>query len=126
MTTFGELLDTGEFYDGTVCSVCLMGIASGDWPAIGDGSGWDADRDSAADVNLGAYDVTVGHVHIGEWADTNCWHFGTECGDDCDCERTEFSSRGCSVCGTYLSGYRHDVIMVNRADLTNQSTETGN
>jgi len=111
MTTFGELLDTGRYHNGVVCVDCLMGIANGDWPTV---------------ANLGAYDVTVGHLHIGEWADASCWHYGAECGDDCSCEETEFSSRGCSVCGTYLAGYRHAAIMVNRDDLTNQPTETGN
>ena len=119
MATYGELLDAGRYHNGSVCVDCLMGIANGDWPTIGEGD-WDADRDTTADANLGAYDVTLGHLHFGEYADASCFHFGTECGDDCEGERSEFSARGCSVCGTYLAGYRHDVIMVNRADLTNQ------
>ena len=121
MATYGEPLDAGRYHNGSVCVDCLMGITYGDWPAIGEAD-WDDDRERTADANLGTYDVTVGHMHIGEWADTSCWHYGTECGDDCSCERTEFSSRDCSVCGTYLAGYRHDVIMVNRNDLTNQPT----
>lgn len=117
MATYSELLAAGRFYDGAVCADCLMGIANDDWPAVGD-SGWDDDRDATAGANLGAYDVTLGHMHDGKYADTSCFHYGAECDDDCSCEADEFSWRGCSVCGTYLAGYRHDVIMIKHDDLT--------
>ncbi len=117
MATFGELLDSGNFVASVACDDCTMGLANGGWPSAEDSAEWTPDRENTVDVTLAEYDVTLGHIHSGEWA-TGCWHAGTGCADDCDCERTEFSRRDCGVCGSRFDGYRHDVIMVRWDALT--------
>lgn len=117
MATFGQLLDSGNFVASVACDDCTMGLASAGWPSADESADWTPEREITVDATLAEYDVTLGHMHSGPYSD--CWHAGTDCADDCDCERTVFSRRDCGVCGARLEGYRHDVIMVKKEDLNN-------
>lgn len=110
---FSEALDTGNFIAGSVCVDCLFGIANGEWPTVGEN--WTQAQQDSSDSVLAAYDVTLGHLHSGEWS--NCHHKDEPCEEDCECEQTTFSSARCDVCRSTLSGSRDDVIMVNKEDL---------
>lgn len=113
MATFGQLL-----VSSVACDDCVMGLANAEWPSTDESADWTPERENTVDATLAEYDVTLGHIHSGEWS-SDCWHADTECADDCDCERTEFSTRDCGVCGSRWHGYRHDVIMVKWEDLNN-------
>lgn len=111
MATYGELLDRGDFVATSVCADCLM-IADGYGSEIDYRSpDWTLERIATMQRNLRRYDVTVGHVHSGEWA-SRCYHAGEDCADDCNCTYSEFSWSRCGLCDTGLGGSRHDVIMV--------------
>lgn len=113
MSTFGDLLDAGQFVAGQMCDDCLYGVEYDQWPSD---SHWNAARDEKARSTLSTYQVTRGHLHDGPYA-ADCSHAGTACEDDCGCERTTMSRSTCSVCGNSKDGYRHDIIMVAHADL---------
>lgn len=116
MATYGELLAAGRFYAGSVCVDCLMGLANGDWPDDTEPD-WTSERRNNVGATLEQCDITLGHIHSGEYAG-RCWHAGEICADDCNCEQSEFSWSSCSVCGSGLGGYRHDVIMISYDDLS--------
>lgn len=102
---FAEALKTGQFNVGKVCQDCTMVLVNGD------GSGNDSEWDEAKyDATCATYSLTPGHPHDAEWHDC---HEG-RCEDDCDCERTEFSTSECDVCGSRLHGERHDFLMIER------------
>lgn len=111
MSTFGDLLNAGQFVDGAVCTDCLHGVMYDRWT-----SDWTSARDDKAHATLSTYQVTVGHQHAGPYS--SCSHAGTPCEDDCSCERDPFSRITCSVCGDSQAGERHDVTLVKYADLT--------
>lgn len=111
MSTFAELLDAGQFVDGTVCTDCLYGVTYDQWPAD-----WPSERTNTARSIMSTYRVTVGHQHAGTYS--SCSHAGAPCEDDCNCERDPFSHNTCSVCGTAQAGERQDVTLVKHSDLT--------
>lgn len=118
---FGHVLNTtGEFVAASICQDCMFGVVNADWPTIGDSDNpdWTQEREDTANRNMARFDITMGHVHIGPWADKNCYHENESCADDCDCAETTFSDSECGVCGTRLAGDRHDAIMVDRATFT--------
>ena len=98
---------TQQHATGHICQDCLMLEANGDMPA------WMSDQerleygDKVANHPNADLEMTLGHLHNSP--DSQCWHAGEPCEDDCDCERTEFSSVDCDMCGSELAGYRHDV-----------------
>lgn len=110
MSTFSEALETGNFVAGSVCVDCLFILANGDWPEVGEN--WTQAQQDAATSTLADYEVSLGHLHSGEWSE--CYHKGEPCGDDCDCEQNTFSYSPCSVCNSTLAGSRDDVTMVAR------------
>ncbi|AGT13257.1 hypothetical protein SEA_MPHALCON_132 [Mycobacterium phage MPhalcon] len=112
---YAEALESGNFHAGSVCVDCLMGLANGDWPTVGEGD-WTQQSEDNANATLAEYDVTLGHLHDGPWS--TCSHAGEDCEEDCDCERTTFAHGNispCSVCNSRLSGSREDVTMVRKA-----------
>ncbi len=115
MGRFGDLLNAGEFVDGTVCTDCLFGVEYGQWPT-GDAD-WTATRAREANAAVSKYQIVLGHLHTGPFASTGCYHSGRECEEDCDCARDTFSRVDCSVCGSGLAGERHDVVMIAYTDL---------
>ncbi|AXQ64486.1 hypothetical protein L3Y19_gp097 [Gordonia phage Neville] len=115
---FAHVLNTtGEFVAARLCQSCLFGVVNGDWPTVEDDDepDWTQEREDSANRNMARFNITMGHVHDGPWADRNCFHRGEPCGDDCDCEETTFSDSECGVCETRLAGDRHDAIMIDRA-----------
>jgi len=112
MSTFGDLLDAGQFVDAAVCTTCLHGTLYDQWPADGE---WTSARAERARATLESYQLTPGHLHAGAFS--NCSHAGSPCPDDCACERSEFSHATCAVCGNTEPGDRHDAILVAHADL---------
>lgn len=92
---------------GSICVDCLMLTANGEMPPdLTESQCHNYVRAIESHPNYGA-EMTLGHLH--DSPDAQCWHAGEECGDDCECERTTFSSRECDVCGSDLAGERHDV-----------------
>ena len=119
LNVFAAVLNsTGEFAYGKVCNTCTYAIANGE-PSFED------KRDQAVvEKNCETYDFTLGHQHVGPWPAMNCFHQGSECEDDCECERTDFAKdQPCDMCGDHLDGYRHDVIMVKRELLSSTMTQ---
>lgn len=118
MNRYAELLNSGEFCNARVCSDCLMVVANAEYPDDDRGD-WTTERQNALEQNLNTYDVTLGHLHTGRWAETSCFHYGEPCpdDDDCPCARTEFSWSRCGLCETTLGGYRHDAILIKNAEL---------
>jgi hypothetical protein len=107
MATFPEIIEQGKYAECKACVDCYMVLVNGD--ASGNSDDW---NEAKYAETCNAYNITAGHFHTGEYS--NCSHAGTECEDDCDCERTEFSWSGCDICGSHLGGTRYDVIMIKR------------
>jgi hypothetical protein len=103
---FAEALDSGNFYQGKACIDCTLALANGE---NGADSEWNL---TAFEATCAEYEVTLGHLHDGEYSE--CAHKGEPCEVDCDCDRTEFSTSACDVCGSTLHGTRFDVIMIKR------------
>lgn len=99
-------MDLSKISTGVVCQDCTILIANGDLPDLPDNELADyvarIEREENSNVS-----VTLGHTH--EIGSNDCYHAGTDCEDDCDCEYVEFSSTRCGYCETTLAGYRHDV-----------------
>lgn len=112
LNTFAAALETGEFISGKLCQDCYFAHANGED---------DRPDQSVIEMNYATYDFTIGHLHSGRWSD--CYHAGTECEDDCDCETTTFSNAECSMCETMLAGSRHDCIMIRRDLLDTKMTQ---
>lgn len=120
MATFSELLDAGTFCSTSICVDCAMVVVNGDYPDDYDGNpcgNWPLARKHTLQRNRARYDVTLGHSHSGNYAETGCFHYGQPCEEDCDCDRTDFSRSRCALCETDLAGTRYDVILIDRAEL---------
>jgi hypothetical protein len=104
---FAEALDTGNFHAGKACVDCYYTLANGE-PSTSHPD-WDV---AQFDRTCAEWDITLGHLHDGEWSD--CVHKGEPCEEDCDCEYDSFSTLACDVCGSTLHGAREDVIMIKR------------
>jgi hypothetical protein len=98
---------TQDHATGRICVDCLMLEANGDWPEWMDADEVAEYRESIDTHPNAGTEMTLGHLH--DSPDSQCWHAGESCDDDCDCEHTEFASGSCDMCGTTLAGYRHDV-----------------
>lgn len=109
-TKYADALDTGNFIAGSVCVDCLFILTNGDWPTVGEN--WTQAQQDAAESVLNDYDVTLGHLHSGEWS--KCFHKDEPCEDDCDCTHTTFSNSRCYLCESTLAGSRDDVTMIAR------------
>lgn len=116
MATYGELMDAGEFFAGTLCPECISMLVNGENTATnGEESDWDAAK---YQETIREWDITRGHVCSGEWADSSCWHEGVECRDIfCNCDFRMHSREECSACGDTKHGERHDVTMIRREHL---------
>ena len=113
---FATALEFGEFVTGSACQDCTAILANGEAENPSDAFDPAEFEQTCAD-----YDTTLGHVHFNEY-DERCWHKGLSCEDDCDCERQEFSSKVCDMCGNQDHGYRHDITMVRRDFLSAKMT----
>lgn len=118
LNVFGAVLSTGEFSYGKACVDCMFQLANGEV----ENDSRTPEQLALAEKNCTAYEFTLGHLHTGEWS-TRCWHTGTECEDDCACERDDFDRTDCAMCGTGLAGYRHDCIMIDRNLLATKMTQ---
>jgi hypothetical protein len=85
---------------GSVCVDCLIGLANGEWPEVGEN--WTDDQETHVREGLARYEFMLGHI-----ADEA--HPGEECDEDRECEHTTFSSSYCDLCNTGLAGSRDDV-----------------
>jgi hypothetical protein len=98
-----------EHATDVVCGDCRALLANGEWPC-------DMTETELADYenriinhpNYG-YEMTLGHLH--DASDSNCWHAGQDCEEDCDCARSDFARSACGMCGTTLVGNREDVTL---------------
>jgi len=106
MNPFTYALKRGDFTAAKFCLDCMIVTVGGD--DSGAPESWD--RATYART-ASTYDITPGHLRAGRL-----------CGEDCDCERDQFSSRPCDGCGTTLYGERGDVILVSRAALRAYAT----
>jgi hypothetical protein len=116
MNAFAKALEEGRFYVGNVCDDCTVTHENSD--GSGNSRDWDGARYSRT---CAEYDLSLGHPHdLPQWF-TDCSHIGERCPDDadCDCERTEFSTSECDLCGTNLHGARHHYVFIKRSDLRN-------
>lgn len=121
LNVFAAVLNTGEFSYGKLCQDCTFVLANGE----SENDERTADQLALAEKNCAAYEFTLGHLHSGEWS-TRCWHSGSECQEDCQCEYDDFSAfvhDGCAMCGTHLAGYRHDAIIIERKLLDTKMTQ---
>lgn len=123
LNVFAAVISTGEFSYGKLCQDCTFVLANGE----SEGDSRTADQLETAEKNCATYEFNLGHLHTNgddRWTDNHiCYHRGTECEDDCECERDEFSSATCDMCGTDLAGYRHDTLMVKRELLDTKMTQ---
>jgi len=123
LNVFAAVMNTGEFVIGSVCADCMFYIANGEHYGR-------PNQAVAAKLfsTLNKYEVTFGHSHKdNEWDDERCYHFGSNCSADCDCEATDFSNSPCFGCETRTAGARFDVIGINRGLLhTNMTDEQYN
>lgn len=115
---FAAVLISGEFSYGKLCEDCMFQHANGD---VENDSRTAAELE-IAEKNCAAYEFTLGHLHDGEWS-ARCWHSNSNCEEDCDCERDDFNSDPCSMCGTGLAGYRNDCIIIDRKLLEHKMTQ---
>jgi hypothetical protein len=81
-----------------------MGLANGDWPAIGEANSehWTDDQENHVIEGLTRFEFTLGHI-----ADEA--HPGEDCDEDMECSRTSFSWSRCDLCNSSLGGSREDV-----------------
>lgn len=109
---------TGEFHCGSVCVDCLMLLANGE--CENPDPTWNQEITTKV---LGMYEVTLGHFHDSNEFDNRCHHKGTECEDDCECEKNHFADSACSLCDTRLGGSRDDVTIWSRELLDTTMTQ---
>jgi hypothetical protein len=100
-------MNTQEHATGHICVDCLMLLANGDWPCDMSESELAEYRQAIESHPNYSLEMTLGHLC--DSPDSNCWHAGKPCEDDCDCERDDFSTMPCDMCGSYLAGSREDV-----------------
>ena len=114
MNTFAKRTAAGDFVAGNVCRDCFVMLTDGSEPDSPKGWLWDSVKGQKMEATLEQYEITIGHFHSGNEYDIRCDHNGSECEDDCPCERVEFSRAECTVCNDTFAGNRYDVIMVER------------
>lgn len=85
---------------GSVCVDCLMGLANGDWPEVGEN--WTEEQENHVIEGLTQFEFTLGHI-------AEEVHPGEDCDEDMECPRTEFSWSRCDLCNSSLGGSRDDV-----------------
>jgi hypothetical protein len=103
-------LKRGDYQPGRICETCSIGLALGEWPPSG--RNYTQQQWEQVVATLAAYVIVPGHDH-----DTSrCYHEGQPCGVECDCMRDGFSWAPCTVCGTRVGGWRHDVMMCDKGE----------